>query len=256
MPARVSRHVLKPTYTFALGLISAILFVVLSVTGLALMLYYVPYPPEAYRSMKDLQFVVTFGIVLRNMHRWSAHAMVAVVFLHMCRVFWTGSYKPPREFNWVVGVLLLLLDAGSVVHRLPAAVGSAGVLGDHGRHQHRRLRAGGRRPGEVPAARRPRDRADDAAALLRPALRDAAARDADAHLAARLARAKGRAERRRGPRVARRGSGWRLPGVHEDLRAHGAHQAAAGVGRGARSQRRSVRLAAPAVPRAAGRARR
>jgi quinol-cytochrome oxidoreductase complex cytochrome b subunit len=73
------------------------------------MLYYVPYPPEAYRSMKDLQFVVTFGIVLRNMHRWSAHAMVLVVFLHMCRVFWTGSYKAPREFNWVIGVVLLLL---------------------------------------------------------------------------------------------------------------------------------------------------
>ncbi len=107
--ARVSRHVLRPTYTFALGLIAAILFVVLSVTGLALMLYYVPYPPEAYRSMKDLQFVVTFGIILRNMHRWSAHAMVAAVFLHMCRVFWTGSYKPPREFNWVVGVTLFLL---------------------------------------------------------------------------------------------------------------------------------------------------
>ena len=110
--ARVSRHALKPTSTFALGLISGILFVVLSVTGLALMLYYVPYPPEAYRSMKDLQFVVTFGIVLRNMHRWSAHAMVVVVFLHMCRVFWTGSYKPPREFNWVIGVLLLLLTLG------------------------------------------------------------------------------------------------------------------------------------------------
>jgi quinol-cytochrome oxidoreductase complex cytochrome b subunit len=111
-PARVSRHVLKPTYTFALGLISGILFLVLSVTGLALMLYYVPYPPEAYRSMKDLQFVVTFGIVLRNIHRWSAHAMVGVVFLHMCRVFWTGSYKAPRELNWVVGVLLLLLTLG------------------------------------------------------------------------------------------------------------------------------------------------
>jgi quinol-cytochrome oxidoreductase complex cytochrome b subunit len=111
-PARVSQHVLKPTYTFALGLIAAILFAVLTATGLALMLYYVPYPPEAYRSMKDLQFAVTFGVVLRNMHRWSAHAMVFVVFLHMCRVFWTGSYKRPREFNWVIGVLLLLLTLG------------------------------------------------------------------------------------------------------------------------------------------------
>ncbi len=111
-PARVSRHALRPSYTFALGLISGILFVILSVTGLALMFYYVPHPPEAYQSMKDLQFVVTFGIVLRNIHRWSAHAMVAIVFLHMCRVFWTGSYKPPREFNWVIGVLLLLLTLG------------------------------------------------------------------------------------------------------------------------------------------------
>jgi quinol-cytochrome oxidoreductase complex cytochrome b subunit len=108
-PARVSRHSLRPGYTLGLGLISAILFGVLTVTGLALMLYYVPHPPEAYRSMKDLQFVVTFGVVLRNLHRWSAHAMVFVVFLHLCRVFWTGSYKAPREFNWVVGVGLFLL---------------------------------------------------------------------------------------------------------------------------------------------------
>jgi quinol-cytochrome oxidoreductase complex cytochrome b subunit len=108
-PARVSRHVLRPSYTLGLGLVSAILFGVLTVTGLALMLYYVPHPPEAYRSMMDLQSVVTFGVILRNMHRWSAHAMVFVVFLHLCRVFWTGSYKAPREFNWVMGVLLLLL---------------------------------------------------------------------------------------------------------------------------------------------------
>ena len=108
-PARVSRHSLRAGYTLGLGLVSAILFGVLTVTGLALMLYYVPHPPEAYGSMQDLQFVVTFGVVLRNMHRWSAHAMVFVVFLHLCRVFWTGSYKPPREFNWTVGVALFLL---------------------------------------------------------------------------------------------------------------------------------------------------
>ena len=112
-PARVSRHVLRPTYTFALGLISAVLFIVLSVTGFALMLYYVPHPPEAYGSMKDLQFVVTFGVVLRNMHRWSAHAMVLVVILHLVRVFYTGAYKAPRQFNWVVGVVLLLFTLGA-----------------------------------------------------------------------------------------------------------------------------------------------
>jgi quinol-cytochrome oxidoreductase complex cytochrome b subunit len=111
-PARVSRHSLKAGYTLGLGLISVVLLGILTLTGLALMLNYVPYPSEAYRSMKDLQFAVTYGVVLRNLHRWSAHAMVFVVFLHMCRVFLTGSYKAPREFNWVVGVVLLLLTLG------------------------------------------------------------------------------------------------------------------------------------------------
>lgn len=111
-PARVSRHSLKATYTLGLGLISAVLLGILTITGLALMLNYVPYPSEAYRSMKDLQFAVTYGVILRNLHRWSAHAMVFVVFLHLCRVFLTGSYKAPREFNWVIGVVLLLLTLG------------------------------------------------------------------------------------------------------------------------------------------------
>ena len=85
------------------------LFLILVVSGTLLMFYYVPSVEMAYGSMKDLEFVVSFGLVLRNAHRWSAHAMVMAVFLHMCRVFYTGSYKAPREFNWVIGVCLLLL---------------------------------------------------------------------------------------------------------------------------------------------------
>ena len=108
-PARVREHVLRFSSTLGLGLVAFTLFVVLTVTGLALMLYYVPHPEAAYRSMKDIQFAVTFGRFLRNAHRWAAHGMVAVVFLHMCRVFFTGAYKRPREFNWGVGVTLLLL---------------------------------------------------------------------------------------------------------------------------------------------------
>jgi quinol-cytochrome oxidoreductase complex cytochrome b subunit len=92
-----------------LGLISLFLFLILVVTGVLLMFYYVPSTTQAYDRMLDLRGTVAFGIFLRNMHRWSAHAMVAVVFLHLCRVFWTGSYKEPREFNWVVGVALFLL---------------------------------------------------------------------------------------------------------------------------------------------------
>jgi quinol-cytochrome oxidoreductase complex cytochrome b subunit len=108
-PVRVSRQALRPTYTMGLGLISFFLFVILMVTGILLMFYYVPSTTQAYDRMLDLRSSVAFGIILRNMHRWAAHAMVAVVFLHMCRVFLTGSYKPPREFNWLIGVTLFIL---------------------------------------------------------------------------------------------------------------------------------------------------
>ena len=108
-PVKVHRNSLKPTFTLGLGLISFFLFFILVVTGILLMFYYVPSTTQAYDRMLDLRGTVAFGIFLRNMHRWSAHGMVAVVFLHMCRVFLTGSYKPPREFNWVLGVLLLLI---------------------------------------------------------------------------------------------------------------------------------------------------
>jgi len=108
-PVKVNRHSLKATYTFGLGLMATFLFLILAVTGILLMFYYVPSTTQAYDRMLDLRGTVAFGIFLRNMHRWSAHAMVAVVFLHMCRVFLTGAYKPPREFNWVIGVFLLLV---------------------------------------------------------------------------------------------------------------------------------------------------
>ena len=78
-------------------------------TGVLLMFYYIPSIDMAYNSMLDLEFAVSYGVILRNMHRWAAHAMVAFVFLHMCRVFYTASYKAPREFNWVIGICLLLM---------------------------------------------------------------------------------------------------------------------------------------------------
>jgi quinol-cytochrome oxidoreductase complex cytochrome b subunit len=111
-PPQVRAHTLRLSYTLGLGLVGFFLFLVLVATGLALTVYYVPHPAAAYRSMKDLEFAVAFGGLLRNAHRWAAHGMVAVVFLHLCRVFFTGAYKPPREFNWVVGVGLLLLTLG------------------------------------------------------------------------------------------------------------------------------------------------
>ncbi len=111
-PVKVKSYTLRFIYTFYLGFISFYLFLILTFTGILLMFYYRPFPPVAYYDMKDLQFTVSFGIFLRNLHRWSAHGMVAIVFLHMCRVFYTGSYKSPREFNWVIGVFLFVFTLG------------------------------------------------------------------------------------------------------------------------------------------------
>jgi len=105
-PVRVRRSWIRMSYTLCLGGLSFFLFIVLTVTGLYLMFYYVPSINHAYQDMRDLQFVVTFGGLIRNMHRWAAHAMVITVWLHMARVFLTGSYKKPREFNWGAGYLL------------------------------------------------------------------------------------------------------------------------------------------------------
>jgi quinol-cytochrome oxidoreductase complex cytochrome b subunit len=99
--------------TIGLGVISAALFGILVVTGILLMFYYIPSIERAYPTMKEIQLSVPLGQFTRNMHRWTAHAMVLSVIFHMVRVFYTGAYHPPREFNWVVGVALLLLTLGA-----------------------------------------------------------------------------------------------------------------------------------------------
>ena len=111
-PVKVHRHSLRASYSLGLGLILLYLFLILTGTGVLLMFYYVPSTEKAYDIMKDLQYVVSAGLVIRNMHRWAGHLMVLFVLLHMCRVFYTGAYKRPREFNWVIGVGLFLLTLG------------------------------------------------------------------------------------------------------------------------------------------------
>jgi quinol-cytochrome oxidoreductase complex cytochrome b subunit len=106
-PVRVRQHAVKFAYTFCLGGLSFFLFLVLTVTGVYLMFFYVPSSTSAYSDILNIQTRVAFGLLTRNVHRWGAHLMVFFVFLHMMRVFYHGAYKPPREFNWVVGVLLL-----------------------------------------------------------------------------------------------------------------------------------------------------
>lgn len=108
-PVKVKKKSLRFTYTFCLGGIALAAFIVLTVTGILLMFYYVPSTERAFEDMVFLGNQVFLGRLMRNLHRWAAHAMVIAVFLHMCRVFITGSYKPPRQFNWVVGVVMLVL---------------------------------------------------------------------------------------------------------------------------------------------------
>ena len=107
-PARNNRDAVRYNFTWGMGGITFYLFVILTITGTLLMFYFHPSKAEAYRDIMYLQHDVPFGNLLRNMHRWGAHAMVITTWLHMFRVFMTGSYKPPREFNWNIGVLLLL----------------------------------------------------------------------------------------------------------------------------------------------------
>lgn len=113
-PAKISRPSLSFGYSFWLGTISAVLFFVLCGTGVVLMFLYVPSVERAYPSVKDIEFVASYGSFIRGVHRISAHLMVIVVFLHMMRAFVTGAYKNSaganqnRPVNWILGVFLLL----------------------------------------------------------------------------------------------------------------------------------------------------
>ncbi len=107
-PVRTPKSGIRVRYTWCMGGLTFFLFLVETVTGILLMFYYRPTLEFAYTDMIDLGEQVPLGI-LREIHRWGAHAMVLSVWLHMLRVFMTGAYKPPREFNWAIGVILLIV---------------------------------------------------------------------------------------------------------------------------------------------------
>ncbi|NQW05292.1 MAG: cytochrome b N-terminal domain-containing protein [Acidobacteria bacterium] len=114
-PAKVSKASMAWNYSFWLGTITAALFLLLTLSGLPLLFLYVPSVERAYQSVKDIEYVITFGRWIRAVHRVAAHAMVITVVLHLARVFFTGAYKngiarnQHREWNWVLGVVMLLL---------------------------------------------------------------------------------------------------------------------------------------------------
>jgi quinol-cytochrome oxidoreductase complex cytochrome b subunit len=111
-PVKVPARVLRLRYSWRLGYIATVLFTILVVTGVYLMFFYTPSVTSAYGDMQQLRTGVGFGQLVRNVHRWSAHLMVLVVVLHLVRVFFAGAYKRPRQFNWVLGMMLLVITLG------------------------------------------------------------------------------------------------------------------------------------------------
>src|SRR5213596_3893352 len=108
-PAKINRDAVAYNYTWGMGGMTFYVYITLVFTGTLLMFYYHPSKVVAFRDILYLESDVPFGKLLRNMHRWAAHLMVITTWLHMFRVVLTGSYKKPREFNWCVGVVLLVL---------------------------------------------------------------------------------------------------------------------------------------------------
>src|SRR6266851_7981272 len=108
-PSKINPDAVAYNYTWGMGGMTFYVYITLVFTGTLLMFYYHPSKIVAFRDILYLESDVPFGKLLRNMHRWGAHLMVIMIELHMFRVYLTGSYKKPREFNWVVGVILLVL---------------------------------------------------------------------------------------------------------------------------------------------------
>jgi cytochrome b6 len=102
---------------YSLGSFSTLAYIVASISGALLGFYYSPSAAAgteatgtvAYESISYIMVDLNFGFMLRSIHRWSAQIMVAAVFLHMLRVYFTGAYKEPRELNWLIGIVLISL---------------------------------------------------------------------------------------------------------------------------------------------------
>lgn len=108
-PRSIPSRVLSVFYTFCLGGLSFLAFIVLGITGLLLMFHYQLGESTSFGSILTISSVIPYGGVIRNLHYWAGQLMVVTVNLHMLRVVWTHSYKPPKQLNWLVGIALLML---------------------------------------------------------------------------------------------------------------------------------------------------
>ncbi len=120
-PTKVPASTLRWSYTWGLGGLSAVLLTLLALTGIILLNNYTPSAPQAYLDILELRSNVWFGELVRNLHHWSANLLIVIAVLHLVRVFATGSYRPPRELNWLLGVtmLVLILAANFTGYLLP-----------------------------------------------------------------------------------------------------------------------------------------
>jgi len=107
-PVRVPERTLSLTHTFGLGGMAFLLIVVMIGTGTLLMFGYEPAPGQAYTSIVAIERATRFGGLIRGVHHWSANLLVVIAVLHLLRVFFTSAFHPPRQFNWVIGLGLLL----------------------------------------------------------------------------------------------------------------------------------------------------
>lgn len=112
-PTKVPVRALSWTYTWGLGGLSAMLLMLLVITGVFLQMNYTPSPEQAYYDILALRANTWYGDLLRNLHHWSANLLVITAILHLLRVFFTGGHRSPRATNWTVGVVMLLLLLGA-----------------------------------------------------------------------------------------------------------------------------------------------
>jgi quinol-cytochrome oxidoreductase complex cytochrome b subunit len=107
-PPMVSETSARVRFSWCLGGLALWMFLIETITGILLLLHYIPISNAAYISMMEVTHVVPYGFFVRNLHYWSGQIMVVLVGLHTLRVFYTGSFAPPRHFNWLIGLALLV----------------------------------------------------------------------------------------------------------------------------------------------------
>lgn len=137
-PKRIQASALRLMTTFCLGGLSFLFFIITIITGVLLLFHYEP-GENAYVTVARISSIIPYGSLIRGLHYWAAQLMVVTVALHMARVVWHHAYRPPREMNWVIGVMLflltLLLDFSGYLLRgdqesLSAATVAMGLLND------------------------------------------------------------------------------------------------------------------------------